>query len=65
MCIPFRKINSTESHIQNIEADIQELKGKLERDSAKLMEYYSSFERLKNELLGNEMDEEDGMDVEE
>lgn len=65
MCISFRKINSTESHIQNIEADIQELKRKLERDSAKLMEYYSSFERLKNELLGNEMDEEDGMDIEE
>lgn len=63
--LSFRKINSTVSHIQSIETDIQELKKKLERDSAILMEHYSSFEKLKNDILGIEMDEEDGMDVEE
>ena len=53
-----QSIEQIHTHINQIELQIQQLKDKMQRDSAKLHEVYDSFVTLKNEILGIEMDEE-------
>ena len=60
-----RKIDSTVHHIKHIELEIQNLKKKMEKDGEALNNLYTSFIKLKNEIMGVDADDEDGMDVEE
>ena len=60
-----RKIDATVHHIEHIELEIQNLKKKMKKDGEALNNLYTSFIKLKNEIMGVDADDEDGMDVEE
>lgn len=67
LCYPFknRKIEATIHHTEHIESDIQNLKNRMVHDSDLLMNLYNEFVKLKHEILGIDMDDEDNMEVEE
>ena len=58
-----RAISNTAHQAERIEEEIQQLKAKMLEDSKKLHAIYTEFVKLKNEILGFEMNEEDESQV--
>ena len=62
-------IEKTQNHILRIEAEISKLRKKMEEDSTKLHSIFEAFVKVKNEILGiqiqDSLDEDDKMEVEE
>ena len=62
-------MEKTHNHILRIETEISKLRKKMEEDSTKLHSIFEAFVKVKNEILGiqiqESLDEDEQMEVEE